>query len=320
MQKYTLLDPKVDYIFKQIFGQDNPVCKRLLISLLNAIFERKGSPLVESIEYVNPYLDREYDDDKQSILDIRVRTSDNQSIDIEMQVTSSPYYIKRSLWYWASMYERQLQKSEDYGKLKKCIVVNIVNFNLDLLKGITDYHNVFELKERNNNKKLLDDLEIHYVEIKKMKSNIKDSMDDLDRWSLFLNDVNEEKKKKEIERLRTDMEEIDKATEILELVSQDEKARVKYESRLKWILHENTIVNEAARLRKESEEIEEENKLVKEENKLVKEEYKLVKEETEKVKEKLKRAVSKLIPIMSKEEIANTLEITLEEVEELISK
>lgn len=72
-----LLDPKVDYIFKQIFGQNTPVCNRLLIHLLNSIFEKNGSEKIKSIEYLNPYLDKEYDDDKQSILDIKFKTEKN---------------------------------------------------------------------------------------------------------------------------------------------------------------------------------------------------------------------------------------------------
>ena len=108
--KLKLLDPKVDYIFKQIFAQNNSECNRLLIHLLNSIFEKNGSDKVKSIEYLNPYLDKEYDDDKQSILDIRVKTEKDEIIDIEMQVASSPAYIKRTLWYWASVYEKQLEE------------------------------------------------------------------------------------------------------------------------------------------------------------------------------------------------------------------
>ena len=285
-EEYNILDPKVDFIFKQIFGQDNPTCRRLLLSLLNAILERKGSETIKTIEYVNPYLDREYSDDKQSILDIRVKTNRNKEIDIEMQVASAPYYVKRSLWYWASIYEKQLEKNQSYGTLNKCIVVNLINFNLEILKDCTDYHNVFEVKERFTNRKLTDDLEIHYVEMKKLSDENVESLDTLDKWTIFFNDANERRKAPIIEKLRMEMEEIDMAAEILERVSNDDRARAKYDSRLRWILDKNTVLYEADRIKKEAEAMNKESEaMIKESEAMIKEAETKSKEAEEKSKE-----------------------------------
>ena len=86
--------------------------------------------------------------------DFKVVTDRDETIDIEMQVSSSPHYVKRSLWYWASLYEKQSEESQSYGILKKSIVVNLLNFNLQEFKGIDDYHNVFEIKERRKKYKI----------------------------------------------------------------------------------------------------------------------------------------------------------------------
>ena len=49
----TLLDPKLDYIFKKIFGTDEG--KPQLISLLNALL--KGQPHIQSLTLNNPKID-----------------------------------------------------------------------------------------------------------------------------------------------------------------------------------------------------------------------------------------------------------------------
>ena len=42
MKKYPLMDPKVDFAFKQIFAGNTKESKIVLINLLNAILDLKG--------------------------------------------------------------------------------------------------------------------------------------------------------------------------------------------------------------------------------------------------------------------------------------
>ncbi|HOJ12437.1 MAG TPA: Rpn family recombination-promoting nuclease/putative transposase, partial [Clostridiales bacterium] len=172
-----LFDPKIDFAFKQVFGQDNPECKKVLLHLLNSTFQRKNGLGIKSIEYVNPYLDKVYDNDKESILDIKVKNENNELIDIEMQIASHTHFIKRCLLYWASMYDKQLSEGEDYNKLKHCIVVSIVDFELDALAEMDDYHGVFELLERNCYIKMTDHCELHFIQLPKVhfKCELKDT-------------------------------------------------------------------------------------------------------------------------------------------------
>ena len=232
-----------------------------------------------------------------------------------MQVASSPYYLKRSLWYWASVYERQLDEGQDYANLKKCVVVNLLNFNISKFKEIEDYHTVFEIKERHKNIKLMEDLEMHYVELKKINEsqnsvcNIHE-LDNLSKWTLFFNDVNEENKLDILNKLKGEMEEIEMAAEILERVSQDEKARAKYESRLRWILDRNTMVNELERV---TLQVEEEKKKVEEEKKKAQEE----KRKAEEAEEKLLDAAKGLLDVLDVEVIAEKTGLTVEVINSL---
>src|SRR5688572_20631558 len=90
-------DPKVDYAFKRVFG--DPRNADILIHLLNAIL--RPNVLIRSIEILNPFSDRDFEDDKMSVLDIRARDQQGQLYNIEMQVLLSHDFKGRILYYWA---------------------------------------------------------------------------------------------------------------------------------------------------------------------------------------------------------------------------
>ena len=62
---------KNDLVFKAVYGSDNEESKFILKNLLNKILERTDNPIVD-LTYKNPFNLREYTDDKESVLDIKV--------------------------------------------------------------------------------------------------------------------------------------------------------------------------------------------------------------------------------------------------------
>ena len=76
----VLLSPLVDFLFKRIFGDEKNT--DLLVHFLNAVFEEAGEPLVESVEILNPYIDKDALTDKMSVLDIRARTQARTLVDV----------------------------------------------------------------------------------------------------------------------------------------------------------------------------------------------------------------------------------------------
>ncbi len=100
----TLLDPKIDFVFKKIFGsEEHP---EILISFLNAVLKPQ-KPIV-SVEIKNSDLEKEYIEDKFSRLDVKATTSNNEIINIEIQLKNEYNMIKRSLFYWSKLYSEQL--------------------------------------------------------------------------------------------------------------------------------------------------------------------------------------------------------------------
>ena len=118
----------------------------------------------------------------------------------------------------------RIHEGESYHELKKCIVINITNFNLITQTG--KYHNTFNIKEKTEDIVLLEDLEIHYLELSKLpdEENVEE-LTPLEQWLYFLRDAADEQKQKFIGEIRKKKGEINMAGDVLERISQDRKAR-----------------------------------------------------------------------------------------------
>ena len=158
----TLLNPKIDFVFKKIFGsEEHP---EILISFLNAVLKPK-KPIV-SVEIKNSDLEKEYIEDKFSRLDVKALTSNKEIINIEIQLKNEYNMIQRSLYYWSKLYEEQLSEGDRYDKLSRTVCINILDFKY--LKN-DRFHNGYRLKEIETNEELTNLQEIHFIEIPKLK-------------------------------------------------------------------------------------------------------------------------------------------------------
>ncbi|WP_026888175.1 Rpn family recombination-promoting nuclease/putative transposase [Clostridium beijerinckii] len=218
-----MISPKNDFVFKLLFGDEKN--KDLLIELLNSILKMPHDEL-EDIELINTELLREFAEDRKGILDVRAKTKSGEHVDIEIQVLYTDYMAERTLFYWSKMYNGQIKSGDTYDKLKKCITINIVDFNCI---EINKLHTSFHITEDETNKKLTDVFEIHYLELPKLFDNNiqKDESEPLVQWMMFLQSRNKEA----FEMLAEKNEKIKKAYNILEVISKDDNARAAYEAR-----------------------------------------------------------------------------------------
>ena len=96
----------------------------ILMAFLNGIFEDSGEPLVESVQILNPFIEKDALTDKMSILDIQARTQAQTIVNIEIQVRQTGEMRERSLYYWAKRYQSQLKAGDPYGRLGRVVVIN----------------------------------------------------------------------------------------------------------------------------------------------------------------------------------------------------
>lgn len=231
-----LLDPRVDFVFKRIFGSENN--KDVLLAFLNRIFTKAGEPPLQEIILMNPYTEKDDPLDKQSIFDVYAKTTEGKLIDIEMQLFNKYDIEKRTLFYWSKRYASQLQEGEKYQELQKCVTINILNYSI---LPNDQYHNVFHLREDQTLIPLIDDIEIHFLELTKLDDAIP-SQGGLENWLLFLKGVSKEY----WEVLKMNEPGLEKAMDTLQYLSQDSDARRLYEARQKY-LHDEASMLEGAR-------------------------------------------------------------------------
>ena len=230
-----LLDPKMDFVFKNIFvSEKHP---NILISFLNATLKPKD--LITAVEIKNTDLNKGYIEDKFSRLDVKATTSNNEIINIEIQLKNEYNMIKRSLFYWSKLYSEQLNEGEDYSVLKRTICINILNFKY--LKT-RKFHSGYRLKEIYSNEELTDVAEIHFIEIPKLEEGT-DEKDMLVAWIEFLKNPESEK----VRSLEMSIDEIREAKDELIRMSNDDTQRELYEMRAKTLKDKISALNEAER-------------------------------------------------------------------------
>ena len=225
----TLLNPKIDFVFKKIFGsEEHP---EILISFLNAVLKPK-KPIV-SVEIKNSDLEKEYIEDKFSRLDVKALTSNKEIINIEIQLKNEYNMIQRSLYYWSKLYGEQLSEGDRYDKLSRTVCINILDFKY--LKN-DRFHNGYRLKEIETNEELTDLQEIHFIEIPKLKrfESTEEIVDLLEGWVEFLRDPESEV----IRKLEMSNKEIREAKDELYRLSRNSKERELYYLREKSLRDE----------------------------------------------------------------------------------
>ena len=85
---------------------------------------------IKDTEIINSSLWKRRRKDKQGIVDVRIRLSNDRIINIEIQVMHYDHWDKRQLFYLSKMYAENARRGEDYDNLPECISIAILDFNL----------------------------------------------------------------------------------------------------------------------------------------------------------------------------------------------
>lgn len=215
-----LLDRRVDYVFKRIFGTE--IHSIALLDLLNAIFAAFNQPLVSQVTVLNPFLDPDCPDDKTAILDIRAITAEGDMVNVEMQVCNTGSYLERTLYYWAELYSEMLQAGDDYGQLCRTITINILDFSLF---GRDRAISLYQLRDSADHELLTDLMQVYFIELPKLGRQPIPAH--LQQWLDFLTiDDNSA-----LQRLGNLNPAIGEAYKMLNYLSQDPEERARYLSR-----------------------------------------------------------------------------------------
>ncbi len=231
----SLLNPKIDYVFKRIFGHAGN--EDITKSLLSSIIKDEISDITVDC---NTITEKDLLDDKVGILDIKAKLNNNINCNIEMQVVDKKNIEKRLMFYWSKIYTMSIKSGDDYNQLEKGIVILFTDFNLEKLRGINKFITKWNLREEENPKIILTDvLEIYIIELSKGEELLKNmskkeqSKNSFNTWLQFINNP----------EAIVDMEnkEVKKAKEVLEEISQNEHERYRAELRQKYIMDQKAV-------------------------------------------------------------------------------
>ena len=161
-------------------------------------------------------------DGKNEVLDLKVELDDGEICNLEIQLANKKNFKERMLDYWARLYSGQLKKGDDYTKLKRTILIAIVNFNIKEFIN-EEYHTKWQIREERNKELILtNDFEIHIIEIEKAIKSLKENKQDkIAQWMSFFDNPNS----MEVKNMSKENEDINEALEQLRRLSSNKQLR-----------------------------------------------------------------------------------------------
>jgi len=241
------IDPKIDCVFKALLGSlEN---RNLLTHFLNAVLADDLSTPIAEVEILNPYNDKEFLDDKLSVVDVKATDSAGRLYQVEIQLLAYRHLPERMVYTWCDIISQQLQSGEDYSLLRPVYSIWLLAENL--LPSVGGYAHEYTLRDRQG--RTLGGLGgIHLLELKKFTAERIETEEQ--RWLRFF---------KEGEQLDDaalpdwmDTDEMRQAMNTLKLFSEKERDYHAYQARQNYLREQRTIQLEMEQIQQEKQQIE----------------------------------------------------------------
>jgi len=261
--------PLVDCVFKAILGDNKN--KPQLIHFLNSILKLKNEKRITSVEILNPFNEKEFNDDKLSILDLKAKDQRGCYYQVEVQIAVPAWLKEKVLFNWASVYQTQLQEGKEYSKLRPTISIWLLENKLFAADKDSDndkyLHLNFKIYEPYLKISLTDHLDIHIIQFPYFRTDYPIT-NDKQRWLYFFKEGQNLDIDNLPETLQT--EEIIKAMETLQHFSEDQKAYLNYLSRVdneryKLSIH-STLVENKNKIQQQNSQIQQQNSQIQQQN------------------------------------------------------
>ena len=301
-----LLDVRLDYLFKLIFGNDAP----RLISLINAIFANKRiDRVITDLAFINTALEKQSEIDKFSIIDMMATLSDGSTACIEVHLYGLSEFKYKSLRTWAKVYGEGLRESQMYWENRPVICISFLDGAIKDATGepLKAVHTLFQVRERDGHELLLRDMELHYINMRafvKEYHSRETPPDMFSRW-LTLITQSEQSDKGILKEICKEDEVIAMTVGLLASLSEDQATRLAYSRRKDAITHYYAAVKRS------------------EENERLIEEYSHQLDDERRRSEEYRNSIEKAIKAMQAKnwtvtEISKALELSEEEIKKYL--
>ena len=217
------LSVKRDIVFKRIFAHKGN--EEFLTEFLSSLLNIK----IKNIEIMHDiHLEKDIEDDKLGIIDVRAIINDNSIINIEIQLRNEFNIIERSTFYGSKLISDQLRKNDLYKDLKPVIVICILDYNFFPFEEyindtvmVLNKHRKFDVNEN---------MKYYYIELPKFRKSNYNRESIINQWLTFIDSENS----KELEEIMKKNNTIKKANDELEYLEGDEAFKRKVELREKY--------------------------------------------------------------------------------------
>jgi len=241
-EENTLLSLRLDAVLKLYFAREEN--EEQLKQFLKATTHLTDDDLV-TVKIKNPILTKEHVLEKDFIVDIHLTSATGELIIIEMQMQKHDGFTRRMIAYNARQYASQLNRGEDYTKLKESISLIITDF---AIFDDTDEYYEHILFRRKNTKIFTKAQQFYILDLTKLPKELTSAKL---LWARLFKVETEE----ELRVLMKESEEMREAGKKLLELSADEDARAIAQARKdsQWAL-QNMIEATEERSREEGRE------------------------------------------------------------------
>ena len=217
------LSVKRDIVFKRIFAHKGN--EEFLTEFLSSLLNIK----IKNIEIMHDiHLEKDIEDDKLGIIDVRAIINDNSIINIEIQLRNEFNIIERSTFYGSKLISDQLRKNDLYKDLKPVIVICILDYNFFPFEEYINDTVMVLNKHRKFN--VNENMKYYYIELPKFRKSNYNRESIINQWLTFIDSENS----KELEEIMKKNNTIKKANDELEYLEGDEAFKRKVELREKY--------------------------------------------------------------------------------------
>ena len=237
MNKNQIVKPKIDVVFKKLFGDpaNEHILKAFIASMLGIDKNR-----ITEISFDNVEMIPDFADEKFGRVDVKVTIDRKDKVNIELQAVWFRDYKDRSLFYWSKLYTYGMKKGLPYGNLSRTICINIVGFNVFKCE---EYKSHFTLREVTRNEVYSDKMNIYFYELNKLPPLTEENeKDPVLQWLRLINAETEE----DLDMLEnTNIPEIKDAVNVVRFFSGDKQMQHDaFEREMAILDHEASIAAE----------------------------------------------------------------------------
>jgi predicted transposase/invertase (TIGR01784 family) len=115
------------------------------VHFLNAVLGAELSQPIVSVVIINPYNDKEFLNDKLSIVDVKASDQNGRIYQIEVQLAYYTDLPARMVYTWSDIYCKQLQSGSDFANLKPTYSIWLLGKNA--VKDDENYIHAYKLRD-----------------------------------------------------------------------------------------------------------------------------------------------------------------------------